>query len=1702
MSESKSSKSLTTVYRLELEGDGSLSKRKQFIRLPPPVKPYILRFNIRSGSFASHGGVLYTNHPLDGGDFERASFRAIRFPNDFSKPLNVDIVIQQSGSFEFYVEYQSLPTPEKTKITTMVSEMNYFTVDPILETAPRNRILSAEPLSDENKIVLPLDGIVIQSLLPKLMGTLSQWDAYMKDISDLGYNMVHFVPMQARGSSDSPYSIYDQLSFSDDLFEEEDRNKSNKEKIGIIGRTVSRLDEEYGILSLSDIVWNHTASNSQWLQEHPEACYNLVNSPHLIPAYELDSAFREYSKNLSSLGLPTFVHSESDLNAVIEGVKQHVIKKIKLWEFYVIDIKEALEEFKKSLENDTPVGENLFKDINIAALSFKAQADLLVEKGLFEKSSFGQRFHKKIDIDVARAFIDRLVDALPVSEYTTEIEETYVPTNEELKLYQDPELIETEKKKQIEEMSGEKKSNFSLESITERPTLVRASSSRRSSTKSQEKFMEDTQVAEIKSGSVELSSEVESRDTSTKLGSGSTSTETRSENSLSNTEALSNEQPVASTAVKPRVRRVKVTLSLNEIKIKKFNALINEINLPFYKEYDNDIDIILENARNRIRYLKLDPQGPKQGEINKPHPLIESYFTRIPLNEKTRHFPEGALVVANNGWIWNADPLKDFASSNSRAYLRREVIIWGDCVKMRYGESKEDSPWLWDHMKKYTELLASLFHGFRIDNCHSTPIHVGTYLLDAARSIRPNLYVIAELFTGSEETDIKFVRKLGINSLIREAMQAWDPRELSRLVHRHGGKPVVGLTSLTSPTNYKGSMEMECLADVSTCTGVDGLSDTPCIVVPVPGSNPHALYMDCTHDNQTPHQKRTAEDTLPNGALVTMTSCAIGSVKGYDEVYPKLVDLVKEKRHYKLHERPLDVVKKVLQHLHTEMAIDGYIETHVYHENDCVVVHRVHPHNHNGYLVIAHCAFTGPRKNRGSLSPMKLRGTKAELLFSVSLDVHLNEFIREKEYLTGLPSSLRSLNAPSLIEGNDEHGQFTEITLPEEFPSGSVILLRTWADKQHSSLDEFITSDVDEVFSDLNLVDLNIVLYRCAGEEMDTTGHGVYNIPDFGEIPYSGLEGFMSALRPIMKENDLGHPLCTNLRNGHWALDYVVDRLTRHLEYAPNLRKLCSWYRERITTIKNIPNFLIPKYFALLIKTAYATAIRRALNQMSPFVREGGSFIRSLAMCSVQMYGTVLSTGLHPTGVSPSMAAGLPHFTYRHMRVWGRDVFISLRGLFLTTGNYEAAREHILAFGAVLKHGMIPNLLDSGRRPRYNCRDATWWYLQAIQDYCKFSPEGLDFLKTPVVRRFPKNDVFIEADDPLAYKYKTTILQIIQEIMERHARGISFKEWNAGPNLDSKMTPQGFLVNISVDWNTGFLIGGNKHNCGTWMDKMGESEKAGNIGKPATPRDGAAVEIIGLLKSTLRWIVELLDMDIYPWKGVEIKEGRVKRLVTYDDWNDLVQQSFEENFYIPLEPNKDSRYVLNPKLVSRRGIYKDVHKSSREFEDYQLRPNFPIAMVVAPELFDPHHAYQALKTVREVLAGPLGMRTLDPADWAYRGDYDNNNDSTDPHIAKGWNYHQGPEWLWVTGYFLRAYLYFDTRVGNGKNDPHETVHAITRHLLPHRSFIETSPWAGLPELTNTDGAECLHACPTQAWSAATLLDLFDDIKKLENSLNA
>ena len=98
-------------------------------------------------------------------------------------------------------------------------------------------------------------------------------------------------------------------------------------------------------------------------------------------------------------------------------------------------------------------------------------------------------------------------------------------------------------------------------------------------------------------------------------------------------------------------------------------------------------------------------------------------------------------------------------------------------------------------------------------------------------------------------------------------------------------------------------------------------------------------------------------------------------------------------------------------------------------------------------------------------------------------------------------------------------------------------------------------------------------------------------------------------------------------------------------------------------------------------------AVMAVIHSSTPFISysslmsRGTSFIKHLCLVSVQLIGRsdnvlppVVSRDGDVIRSSVSMAAGLPHFSTGHMRCWGRDTFISMKGLFLLTGRFETAR--------------------------------------------------------------------------------------------------------------------------------------------------------------------------------------------------------------------------------------------------------------------------------------------------------------------------------------------------------------------------------------------------------------------------------------------
>lgn len=94
--------------------------------------------------------------------------------------------------------------------------------------------------------------------------------------------------------------------------------------------------------------------------------------------------------------------------------------------------------------------------------------------------------------------------------------------------------------------------------------------------------------------------------------------------------------------------------------------------------------------------------------------------------------------------------------------------IWGDLIRIRYGDKPSDSPYAWEYMKNYVQEMAMMFDGFRLDNCHGTQLNVARYMVKQARVANPNVIIFAELFTNNDEEKALFVRSIGINAVLKE----------------------------------------------------------------------------------------------------------------------------------------------------------------------------------------------------------------------------------------------------------------------------------------------------------------------------------------------------------------------------------------------------------------------------------------------------------------------------------------------------------------------------------------------------------------------------------------------------------------------------------------------------------------------------------------------------------------------------------------------------------------------------------------------------------------------------------------------------------------------------------------------------------------------------------------------------------------------
>jgi predicted glycogen debranching enzyme len=177
-----------------------------------------------------------------------------------------------------------------------------------------------------------------------------------------------------------------------------------------------------------------------------------------------------------------------------------------------------------------------------------------------------------------------------------------------------------------------------------------------------------------------------------------------------------------------------------------------------------------------------------------------------------------------------------------------------------------------------------------------------------------------------------------------------------------------------------------------------------------------------------------------------------------------------------------------------------------------------------------------------------------------------------------------------------------------------------------------------------------------------------------------------------------------------------------------------------------------------------------------------------------------------------TIIAGYPWFSD-----WGRDTFISMRGLLLATGRHAEALEALLAFAGLQRRGLIPNCFDDGSgRAQYNTVDASPWFVHAACEYLRVTGDRAGF---------------------------TAVRGACLNVIDAYRDGTDF-----GIRMD----------------RDGLITAGNERTQLTWMDA-----RHGDV--VFTARHGKAVEINALWYSGLLELAGAIEADI-PKRARELRQ--------------------------------------------------------------------------------------------------------------------------------------------------------------------------------------------------------------------------------------
>jgi len=245
---------------------------------------------------------------------------------------------------------------------------------------------------------------------------------------------------------------------------------------------------------------------------------------------------------------------------------------------------------------------------------------------------------------------------------------------------------------------------------------------------------------------------------------------------------------------------------------------------------------------------------------------------------------------------------------------------------------------------------------------------------------------------------------------------------------------------------------------------------------------------------------------------------------------------------------------------------------------------------------------------------------------------------------------------------------------------------------------------------------------------------------------------------------------------------------------------------------------------------------------------------------------------------------------------------------------------------------------------------------------------------------------------------------------------------------------RGTRYNIHMD-RDGLIAGGTPSVQLTWMDA-----KVGDL--VVTPRYGKPVEIQAL------WIRAL---DVGARLATECEESEYSESCQKDRARAI--ESFRKRFW-----HEDGSY-----------LYDTI--DGPEGDDPSIRPNQVYAISLCDDLLTKEQAKEVLRTIKDHLLTPVGLRTLSPQDSRYRPRCEGGP------LERDSAYHQGTVWPFLLGPFVTAWV-------KTFGDTAETRIEARSFLKGLETHLQEACLGHVSEIFDGEFPHHPRGCPAQAWSIA------------------